>query len=57
VLLAGAAAVAWAVLAMPAYRRTRALARRPPAPGHRTVTAYAAITVILAVIGGLVVTI
>ena len=48
--------VAWTVLATLTYRRARVLARRPPVPGHRAVTAYAAITVIFAVIGGLVVT-
>ena len=56
VLLAAAAAVAWAMLTTVAYRRTRRLARRTPAPGHRAITAYAASTVVLALIGGLVVT-
>jgi hypothetical protein len=56
VLLAAAAMATWTVLAALAYRRTRGLARRPPVPGHRAVTAYAAITVIFAAIGGLVVT-
>ena len=56
VLLAAAAMAAWAALVALAYRRGRGLDRRRPAPGHRAVTAYASITLILAVIGGLVVT-
>jgi hypothetical protein len=56
VLLAAAAMIAWAALIGLAYHRAIGLDGHPPQPGHRTVTAYAAITVGFAVIGGLVVT-
>jgi uncharacterized membrane protein YidH (DUF202 family) len=56
VLLAAAAMASWAALVALAYRRGRGLDRQPPVPGRRAVTAYASITLILAVIGGLVVT-
>jgi hypothetical protein len=55
-VLAAAAMAGWAVLVALAYRRARGLAARPPQPGRRAVTACAAVTVGLAVIGGLVVT-
>ena len=56
VLLAAAAMAGWAILVRLAYLRVRGLRRRPPQPGRRTVVAYAWITVGLAVIGGMVVT-
>jgi hypothetical protein len=46
----------WATLVGLAYRRARGLEAQPPIRGDRTVTAYALITVLLAVISGLVVT-
>jgi uncharacterized membrane protein YidH (DUF202 family) len=55
-VLAAAAMAGWAVLIALAYRRARGLAARPPQPGRRAVAACAAVTVGLAVIGGLVVT-
>jgi hypothetical protein len=55
VLLAAAAMVGWTILVTLAYRRTRGLAASPPAPGRRTIPAYAWITVGFALLGGLVV--
>jgi uncharacterized membrane protein YidH (DUF202 family) len=55
-LLAAAAMIAWAAYVGLAYRRAIGLGGHPPRPGHGTVTAYAAITVGFAIIGGLVVT-
>jgi uncharacterized membrane protein YidH (DUF202 family) len=55
-LLAAAAMAGWVALIALAYRRARGLARRPPLPGRRTVTLYAAVTVGIAVIGALIVT-
>ncbi|MGK5678884.1 DUF202 domain-containing protein [Actinoplanes sp. URMC 104] len=45
----------WSVLVALAYRRARALGKRPPHPGRRAVLAYALTTVALAVVAGLVV--
>ena len=45
----------WSVLVALAYRRARALRRRPPYPGRRSISAYAFITVALAVLAGLIV--
>ena len=54
--LAAAAMACWVVLIRLAYLRVRGLRAHPPRPGRRTVTAYAGITVALAVIAGVVVT-
>lgn len=54
-LVAATAMAAWAVLVAVGYRRVRGLGQSPPRPGQRSVTTYALITVILAVLGGLVV--
>jgi uncharacterized membrane protein YidH (DUF202 family) len=54
-LVAATAMVGWAMLVGLAYRRSAGLAARPPRPGGRTITAYALVTVIFAVLGGLVV--
>jgi hypothetical protein len=54
-LIAAAAMIGWAVLVGLAYRRAAGLASRPPRPGRGTITAYALVTVIFAVLGGLVV--
>lgn len=55
-LLAAAAMAAWVLMVRLAYRRVRGLTAVPPRPGRRAIVAYAAITVGLAVIGGMVVT-
>jgi len=54
-LIAAAAMAGWAVLVGLAYRRSGGLAANPPRPGGRTITTYASVTVIFAVLGGLVV--
>lgn len=54
-LIAAAAMIGWAILVGLAYRRAAGLAGRPPRPGGRTITAYALVTAIFAVLGGLVV--
>jgi uncharacterized membrane protein YidH (DUF202 family) len=56
VLLAAAAMVVWAAALGLAYRRTTGLRNRPPRPGRRSIVGYAVLTVLFAVIGGLVVT-
>jgi uncharacterized protein DUF202 len=56
-LLAAAAMAGWVALVALAYRRARGLAAPLPRPGRRAVTAYAAITIGFAVLGGLVVTV
>jgi hypothetical protein len=56
VLLAAAAMASWVILVRLSYLRVRGLRGRPPRPGRRTVVAYAWMTVGLAVIGGMVVT-
>jgi uncharacterized membrane protein YidH (DUF202 family) len=56
VLVTAASMAGWAALVALAYRRARGLDRHPPRPAHRTVTAYALITVGFALISGLVVT-
>jgi uncharacterized membrane protein YidH (DUF202 family) len=56
ILTAAAVMLCWAVMIALAYRRARALKKHPPHPGRHAVTAYAAITLSIAVIGGLVVT-
>ncbi|MCA2217299.1 DUF202 domain-containing protein [Jidongwangia harbinensis] len=56
VLLAAAAMTGWVILVRLSYLRVRGLRRGPPQPGRRTVVAYAWVTVGLAIIGGLVVT-
>jgi uncharacterized membrane protein YidH (DUF202 family) len=56
VLVTAAGMAGWAALMALAYRRARGLEARPPRPGHRTVIAYALITVGFALISGLVVT-
>jgi uncharacterized membrane protein YidH (DUF202 family) len=55
-LIAAAALAGWAALVGLAYRRARGLDARPPRPGRRTVTAYAAVTVGLALLGTVLVT-
>ena len=50
-LVAAAAMAGWAALIALAYRRARGLNARPPRPGQRTITAYAAMTVAFAVLG------
>jgi uncharacterized membrane protein YidH (DUF202 family) len=55
-LVAAAVLAGWAALVGLAYRRARGLDSRPPQPGHRTVTAYAAITVSFAILGTVLVT-
>lgn len=45
----------WSALVALAYRRARALRRRPPHPGRRSITAYAFVTVGLAALGGVIV--
>ncbi len=50
-LAAAVALAGWAGLVGLAYRRARGLAARPPRPGQRTITAYAAITVAFAILG------
>jgi hypothetical protein len=55
-LAAAAAMAGWAALVGLAYRRGRGLGARPPQPGRRVITAYAAITVTLAVLGTVLVT-
>jgi uncharacterized membrane protein YidH (DUF202 family) len=55
-LLTAVIMFSWATLVGLAYRRARGLEAQPPIRGDRTVTAYALITVLLAVISGLVVT-
>jgi hypothetical protein len=57
VLVTALAMAGWAALIALAYRRARGLRAHPPRPGHRTITAYALITIGFAVIGGLVVTV
>jgi Domain of unknown function (DUF202) len=54
-LIAAAAMTAWALLIVLAYRRVRGLRTLPPAPGRRTVPAYALTAAAFAVLGGLVV--
>lgn len=54
-LIAAAAMVGWAVLVGLAYRRAAGLAAQPPRAGGRTITAYALVTVVFAILGGLVV--
>jgi Mn2+/Fe2+ NRAMP family transporter len=50
-LVVAAAMAGWAALVALAYRRVRGLNARPPRPGRRTITAYAAMTVAFAVLG------
>ena len=57
VLLAAAAMAGWATLVGLAYRRARGLAATRPRAGRRTVVAYAGVTVGLAVVAALVVTV
>jgi uncharacterized protein DUF202 len=54
-LIAALAMAGWAALVALAYRRAGGLADGPPRRGRRTITAYALITIALAVLGGLVV--
>ena len=54
-ITAALAGSGWSVLVALAYRRARALGKRPPHPGRRAVVAYAATTVALAMLAGLVV--
>jgi len=49
-LLAAVILAGWAALVGLAYRRAQGLDARPPRPGQRTVTAYAAITVTFAIL-------
>jgi hypothetical protein len=56
VLVAAAAMSGWVATVVIAYRRAGGLAGHPPRPGHRSVLAFAALTVGFALIGGLVVT-
>lgn len=55
-LAAAAALAGWSALVGLAYRRAGGLRATPPRPGRRTVTAYAAITVALAILGTVLVT-
>jgi peptidoglycan biosynthesis protein MviN/MurJ (putative lipid II flippase) len=56
-LLAASGAMAgFVALVALSYRRSRGLKQQPPQPGRRTVVACALVTVGLAIIGGLVVT-
>jgi uncharacterized membrane protein YidH (DUF202 family) len=54
--LAAAAMACWVALIRLAYLRVRGLSAGPPRPGRRTVTACAGLTVVLAVLAGVVVT-
>jgi uncharacterized membrane protein YidH (DUF202 family) len=54
-LVTAATMTGWATLIALAYRRARGLEAHPPRPSHRTITAYALITVAFAVLGALVV--
>jgi uncharacterized membrane protein YidH (DUF202 family) len=55
-LAAAGALAGWAALVALAYRRARGLRAQPPQPGRRTVTAYAAITVAITILGTVLVT-
>ncbi|MBL7255205.1 DUF202 domain-containing protein [Paractinoplanes lichenicola] len=55
-ITAALAGLGWSVLVALAYRRARALRRRPPHRGRRSITAYALTTVALAVLAGVIVT-
>jgi uncharacterized membrane protein YidH (DUF202 family) len=54
-LIAAAAMIGWALLVGLANRRAAGLSARPPRPGGRSITAYALVSAIFAVLGGLVV--
>jgi uncharacterized membrane protein YidH (DUF202 family) len=54
-LIAAVAMAAWVAMVALGYRRLHHLDHRPPHPGRRAIPAYAALTVTLAVLGGLVV--
>ncbi|MBM2617462.1 DUF202 domain-containing protein [Actinoplanes sp. LDG1-06] len=54
-ILAALSGLGWTFLIALAYRRARALRRRPPHPGRRAITAYALLVVALAALAGLVV--
>jgi uncharacterized membrane protein YidH (DUF202 family) len=56
ILVTAAMTAGWAALIALAYRRTRAHQVYPPRRSHRSIRLYAMITVALALIGGLVVT-
>jgi hypothetical protein len=45
----------WVLMIAAAYRRARGLSDTPPSPVRRAIPAYAALTVALAALGGLVV--
>jgi uncharacterized membrane protein YidH (DUF202 family) len=55
-LIAALALTGWAALVALAYRRARGLNAWPPHPGRRTLSAYALITVALALLGAALVT-
>jgi len=55
-LIAATAMAGWAALIALAYRRAHRLGLRPPRPARRTILVYALITVVFAILGGLVVT-
>jgi uncharacterized protein DUF202 len=55
-LAASGAMISFAALVALSYRRSRSLKPHPPRPGRRAVVACALVTVGLAAIGGLVVT-
>ncbi|WP_433297236.1 DUF202 domain-containing protein [Actinoplanes sp. CA-030573] len=54
-LIAALAMTAWATLIGVAYRRAIGLGKAPPRPARRAIPVYALVTVVLAVLGGLVV--
>jgi uncharacterized membrane protein YidH (DUF202 family) len=56
ILITACTLAGWAALVALAYRRTDGLRSRPPQPGRRTIPLYAMITIAIALIGGLVVT-
>jgi len=56
IVLAALTMAGWSAMVAVAYRRARGLNRPDPAPVRRAVLGYAALTVGIAVIGGLVVT-
>jgi uncharacterized membrane protein YidH (DUF202 family) len=57
ILITAGVLTGWAALVALGYRRSRGLKALPPYPGHRAITLYAVITIGIALIGGLVVTI